>query len=260
MKWLVFSKNRPYQLDAFIRTANENGGIDPQDITILHKYDLEYAEDLKTVMIEHPACEFLQEHDFRSQTIEWCKSVNGLLSFATDDAVFTRKIDENKIKNVLAANPGITSFSLRMGLHLDYCYPLSSSQRVPDGQIFDGVFVWDFTKAEHDWGYPLSVDGHVFRSNDALQMLHAIPFKSPNTLEANLQVLKGQILPVMCCFLKSCYMNVPINVVQGEYQNRCGTVSAEEMHKKYETGHRFDTKSSLNFLNASVHQEIDLLS
>ena len=61
-----------------------------------------------------------------------------------------------------------------MGLHLDYCYPLSVSQKVPDGQVLDGVFGWNFTNAEHDWAYPLSVDGHVFRSNDMLQMLEAI--------------------------------------------------------------------------------------
>ena len=258
MKWLVFSKNRAYQLDAFLSTAKENAGIDPSDISVLYKYDQEYKEDLVTVMTEHHACTFLQEEDFRSQVIEWCKNVNGLMSFATDDAIFTRTIDETKIQNVLGANPGISSFSLRMGLHLDYCYPLSVSQKVPDGQVLDGVFGWNFTNAEHDWAYPLSVDGHVFRSNDMLQMLEAIPFMNPNTLEANLQMLKSQILPIMCCFLKSCYINTPLNLVQNVYDNRHGKFDMGILQSNYRSGTRHISQTFRNFINISAHQELEI--
>ena len=260
MKWLVFSRNRPYQLDAFLSTAKKNAGISPQDIFVLYKYDDEYLECLDTLMKEHEGCTFLEETDFRKQVLDWVSESNEFVSFATDDALFTRAFNSDVIEGTLRNNPAVLLFSLRLGLHLDWCYPTNSLQKVPDGQVNFGVFAWNFRSAEADWGYPLSVDGHVFRKDQLLSMVSAIDFKNPNTLEANLQAwMRAELPPAACCFMKSSYFNSPLNVVQSVYLNRSGNTSVEKLKKDFEMKKRFDTDLCKNFVNVSAHQEFELM-
>ena len=190
MKWLVFSKDRPYQLDAFIRSAVENGQIEKSDITVLHRYDDKYRESLEALYKEHSECYFLTESDFKNQVICWVEKADSLISFATDDAVFTRSVEKEAVSLTMQQNPSVLTFSLRLGMHLDYCYPTAQQQPIPSGQVVSGIFAWDSSLASGDWGYPLSVDGHVFRPAEILEILKRAEYSNPNTLEASMQFYK----------------------------------------------------------------------
>ena len=202
MNWLVFSRNRPLQLDAFLRSAKENAGIDEKNVSVLYRYDVEYNKSLEILKSEHPSCEFIEESHFREQTIEWVERSSDTISFATDDAVFTREVKSDFVREILLQNPSILTVSLRLGLHLNWCYPTNHQQIVPNGQVISQLFIWDTNLADGDWGYPLSVDGHVYRKQEAIEMLKRVAFTNPNMLEANLQVLKSLVQNVSCCFLK----------------------------------------------------------
>lgn len=259
MKWLVFSKDRPYQLDAFIRTATENAGITPSDISVLYRYSENFASDLLKLREEHPEVNFIEQGDFRNDVLQWLdKHESSVVSFATDDALFTRTVPAKMIEEILTGNPSITTFSLRMGLHLDHCYPTNSAQQIPDGMIQQGVFVWSTSGADGDWGYPLSVDGHVFKRELVKEMFRAFDFKNPNSLESNWQVIRQHVSPIACCLPKSCYFNVPLNRVQDDYKNRCGNIDSEELQVLYRKGERHESKRFKNFINSSAHQESDI--
>jgi hypothetical protein len=258
MKWLVFSRNRAYQLDAFISSASANGGIKKSDITVLHRYDKEYQASLDSLMSEHGDCNFLAEDKFREQVCDWVAQAGGLVSFATDDALFTRSVNHEVIETVMRENPTVLTFVLRLGLHLDYCYPTATKQTVPNGQVISGIFAWDSSVAQGDWGYLLSVDGHVFRSSELLEILKSVNFKNPNTLEANIQPVKGYVSSIAACFLQSCYMNVPLNTVQTTFNNRAGQVTADMLESKFREGLRHDPAGVVDFFNRSAHQEMEI--
>jgi hypothetical protein len=214
MKWLIFSKNRTYQLDAFLRTARDNAKILLSNVTVLYKYDELHNKQLLSLIKEYKEVKFIEEFDFRKQVIDWCQNSHGLISFATDDALFTREINENVISSVMNQVTHVLTFSLRMGLHLNHCYPSNSHQNLPNGEINSGVFFWSWIQGDGDWGYPLSVDGHVFRNEEISSMLNLIDFNNPNTLEANLQILKNKFYShIIACHPVSCYFNSPLNVV-----------------------------------------------
>lgn len=259
MKWLVFSRNRPFQLDSFLRSASENAEIDKRDISVLHRYDAEYSESLDILKSEHPDCSYIDESNFREQTIEWVNSASDIISFATDDAIFTRKIRSDLAREVLLQNPAILTISLRLGLHLDWCYPTNSKQSVPNGQIISQLFAWDSKTAEGDWGYPLSVDGHIYRKQEILEMLKRLEYKNPNTLEACMQHMLPFVQNISCCFMKSSYFNSPLNMVQTVYMNRAGQVTVEELDRAYRSGKRLNPSLLENFCNHSAHQEVNLL-
>ena len=259
MKWLVFSKDRPYQLDAFIRTAAENAGILPSDVSVLYRYSENFTSDLLKLREEHPDVKFIEQNDFRNDVLQWLdRQESRVVSFATDDALFTRAVPTKMIEEILIGNPNIATYSLRMGLHLDHCYPTNSSQKLPDGMIQQGVFVWSTNGADGDWGYPLSVDGHVFNRELVKEMFSAFDFKNPNSLESNWQVIRQHISPIACCLPKSCYFNVPLNRVQDDYKNRCGNIDSGELQIMYRNGERHESKRFKNFINSSAHQESDI--
>jgi hypothetical protein len=260
MKWLVFSKDRPYQLDAFLRTARDNAGISLSDVSVLYRYTGDFEYDIEVVKSENPNVNFISQSDFRSNVISWIDKADAdVLSFATDDALFTRHVPTSLIRDILVANKNITTFSLRMGLHLEHCYPTNSPQRIPDGQIQNGVFIWSAESADGDWGYPLSVDGHVFRRDFVKSMFEAFDFSNPNSLESNWQLLRHAVSPITCCLPKSCYFNVPLNRVQIEYVNRCGTIDNIELLNTYRSSMRFVSTDIRDFINISAHQEVKII-
>ena len=257
MKWLVFSKDRPYQLDAFIRTAEQNAKILKPDISVLYQYTEDFKNDIETLKFEHPGVEFINQKNFREDVLSWLERPDSrTVSFATDDALFTRSVPVGMIEEILIGNPNITTFSLRMGLHLEHCYPTNSEQKLPDGMIQQGFFVWSTNAASGDWGYPLSVDGHVFKRELVKEMFKSFNFKNPNSLESNWQVIRQHIPPIACCLPKSCYFNVPLNKVQDDYANRSGNVSHETLAQLYRSGLRYDSTMCKNLLNSSAHEEI----
>jgi hypothetical protein len=259
MKWLVFSKDRPYQLDAFLSTARDNAGISLSDISVLYKYSDDFVDCIETLASEHPGVDFISQRDFRNDVLSWLDNANAnIISFATDDALFTRHVPFSLVNEILQSNPHVATVSLRMGLHLEQCYPTNSAQKVPNGQVQNGVFVWSTAGAEGDWSYPLSVDGHVFNRDIAKSMLELFEFDNPNSLESNWQLLKQSISPISCCLIKSCYFNVPLNRVQNEFKNRSGNVDPEELAILYKNGKRFSSQSCHSFMNISAHQEIEI--
>lgn len=259
MKWLLFSRNRPYQLDASIRTANVNAGIAKSDINILYRYDHDYDDCLVRLKNEHSDCHFIEETNFREQVLDWVKKQEGIISFATDDSLFTRNIRKSVIFEILKSNPHVLTFSLRLGLHLEHFYPTNSKQPIPNGKIQSEIFTWDFNYAAGDWAYPLSVDGHAFRKSDIETMLENIDFKSPNTLESNLQIFKGSANRAVCSFINSCYFNSPLNKVQTDFDNRSSSLPLSVLNDAYRGLKRFDPQWVENFYNISAHQEVNLL-
>lgn len=261
MRWLVFSRNRAYQLDALLRTLQANGGIDPATVTVLHRYDGRHAAQLDLLRDDYREVAWIEEADFRGQVVDWVKAVgDDLATFATDDALVTRPVDLAPVADALRL-PQVLAFSLRLGLHLDWCYPRHAPQPPPRGVRRGEVFCWRWSEGEADWGYPLSVDGHVFRVPALLWALEQIAFSNPNTLEANLQPLRPYFGDMLgACFTESRYFNAPLNVVQTVFRNRHGHVDVDAFADLFDLGARFDPARVAGLVNRSAHQEFDLRS
>ena len=45
---------------------------------------------------------------------------------------------------------------------------------------------WHWMGMEGDWGYPMSLDGHIFRTAEIAPLLEHLDYRNPNVLEAAL--------------------------------------------------------------------------
>lgn len=258
---IVFSKNRPLQVYAFLESLFLNTKIDPKDVNILFKADHDYVVPYWDMATKFPGVKFHPEYDFRAQTMALLQEAKDKVVFFTDDDVFKEKTDLDLACKFLDMNPPIFCFSLRLGKHLSYCYSTQSPQNVPQGTTKEPFFVWSWKGTDWDWNYPLSVDGHIFRKSDILNAAQGSGgWKSPNTFEGNMSHLHPQIPhPQMACFTTSKVFNIPHNRVQNEVHNVHGGGSENELLEAWNNGKKIDIKSFQGIKNKSAHQLVPIV-
>jgi hypothetical protein len=177
--------------------------------------------------------------------------------FHTDDDVFFAEAKEPPA--VLYGDPTEDIqriHSYRLGWNTTFCHPLSVKQRVPDS------LPWRWREAELDFGYPLCLNGTVYRSADLLPLLN-FPFANPTELEAGLDYRKELFRPEwMTAPLHSCCVSLPHNRVS--FSSGCPAGANPEWQPdallaKYLDGWRIDLEA-MDFSNINAaHVEVPLV-
>jgi hypothetical protein len=119
----------------------------------------------------------------------------------------------------------------------------------------NNVFTW--VGADGDYGYPMSLDGHIFRTEDIALYLKDGDYSNPNLLES---IMAGSPIKrqKMICYNQSVIMNNPLNKVQTLNNNIHGNITAEVLNNKWLNGERIKLDTFVGFNNISCHQEIAL--
>jgi hypothetical protein len=254
---IIYSKNRPLQLYALLESLYAlTDAVTATNVSVIYKYDDPYRDCIAELQTKFNAVKFIQQEDFRRDTLTTLiTSTNQFCTFLVDDIIFKSGVSFNDIEHLLSSNPSVLTFSMRMGLHLNYCYPTNTHQPIPNGTTINEIFVWDWTQASGDWAYPVSLDGHIFKKSDILKWTSKINFSNPNQLEDYLQnAFKIDAVSKQCvCHARSLIVNLPLNRVQNEYKNRCGEISVEELYDIWIKGKKIDTQTVVNINNNSAH-------
>ena len=183
--------------------------------------------------------------------------------FLVDDIVFTEPFD-------LLAFAGLdTRYSiptLRMGRNIRKGY--GSNAAVPHPTFRDApaasagknaLLCWRWSEGKGAWGYPLSVDGHLFSTSEITELLEHTPFRSPNTLEAQLQTYTPLFAHKYgIAYAHSRIVNIPYNKVQDEINNAHGTEHQDTLLNYWQQGKALDHKALHGFNNSSTHQDVPL--
>ena len=256
MKAIVFSRDRPMQLDLLLTSLERNApGI--FDVTVLYlPRRREYEAAYMVCEHEHPEVAFVEEDAITYQVRSLCLGPE-LVTFFTDDSVLYRPLGE-----IPELYKDWICFSLRLGMNTTYCYPHDREQARPLGHP-DHPFVWPWEQYEGDFGYPMSLDGHIFRAQDLLPILHTRRFSNPNWLEEILmRDAKTIRRPLMASFHESRLVGLPLNRVNETTPNRYGATHpypAEGLNDRYLRGERIDL-DALDFSDVrGAHQEIPLV-
>ena len=256
---IIFSKDRPMQLDALLRSlAQDTRGI--EKIYVLYRVsdkDFDRAYDDLVEYFNHVS--FIRESSFRDQLITLLAGLNtSRLIFFVDDIIFVDKVDFENLKSI---NLRRFVFSLRHGISLKYSYMVSRPQSLPPYYTIESFIMWKWFKGDRVWGYPLSVDGHLYLTQEILTMAKLISFKAPNTFEGNLQRFTRLYKRMKdgMAFQYPKIVNVPVNRVQNEVQNRCGEIHQKELLKLWNEGKRINIDRFLGHRPVSAHEEIPLV-
>jgi hypothetical protein len=272
---IIFSKDRAAQLDALLRSIREqvHGWKQRALWSVVYVTSTpELARGYDIVRAEHrsDALEFIDEgarnDGFKSIVVEtmrrqhqadgaqWCM-------FLVDDMVFKRtwRFDGGKPMQRLESDPSILCLSLRMCPRYDYCYTLNRIMEPPLMAIFG---LWKWREATCDWGYPMSLDGHIFRYHDIFPLVQQLEFSNPNTFEAALSGNPIEARPLMTCYPEAIVINLPVNRVQNVFPNRAAETygaSTQDLNASFLAGKRVRLEPIYAFKeNRSCHHELPL--
>ncbi len=262
---LVFSKDRPMQLDATLRSfflhCKDSNNV---NLNVLYKASPDFISEYTVLSLTYPEVKFLEEEDFREDVLSIIQYANYLL-FLVDDCIFTNDFSLYQITNCLNLHPDVLGFSLRLSPYSEYCYMLGAPQKIPIFECLDDeVRKYNWVESELDFGYPLEVSSSVYRGEDIYQILSNSPFKNPNVLEVVLDAHKhfySTIMPNLFCFSLPVAFCAPINIVQESWENKSGTNSTNDpitLNNRFKRGLRIDIRKFSGYVPVSVHQEVEL--
>ena len=259
---IIFSKDRASQLRLLIYSIQKNA---PHafNLNVIYKHSNdEFKQGYEKVKSEFSSlCNFVEQTDnFKQDVLNLLDSDSELSCFFTDDDIIYNSFDVDVVENVIKSDEDIFCFSLRLGKNTTFCYTMNTPNVFKNYEEIDGVLKWDWTVHYIDFGYPLSVDGHVFHTKDILKLTKKVAFKDPNTFEAGLQIFDYFPKQKMAAFSNSVLVNTPNNIVNTSINNLNGLtygVTAKDLNKDYLEGKIIDMES-MDFSDIKgCHQEIE---
>lgn len=257
---LVFSRDRACQLELFIRSMKFYfKEFSEHKINILYTYSNDkYKEGYDKLFTIHndSNINYIKEsQDFKRHVVLLLNQENPYTIFFVDDIVFKNPFTLNsKQFKLFTLNEDILTLSLRLHPYLTYCYAARIRQTSPN---FDSNLLFKWYGAQGDYGYPMSLDGHFFRTKEITAVTKAISFNNPNSYES---VLSGYPLNrlKMICFEESVIVNNPVNRVQTFNNNVHGNVTALFLNDKFLEDYIIDFEDFKGLKNVSCHQEIEI--
>ena len=274
---IVFSRDRPMQLDALIssyRTLVANPA--PLDVIyVASTSDFAAAYSQVEQLHAGPGVAFHLEPgpgEFAQLLTSVMSRVTSPTTFfLVDDIVFIRPFDLGEF----AALADLRSVpSMRLGRNITWSYTRNSKQAQPHFRTLNfpelgsaatnsahdaKLLAWRWRSGIIDWGYPFSLDGNIFVTDTIRDLVSRCEFTSPNTLEASLHRHAAEAGTWWgVCFDESRIVNLPINRVQADVSNLHGSLHQDDLLLQWNAGMRIDVSSLVGAATDSAHQELDV--
>ena len=184
---------------------------------------------IKYPYLRHP------KTDFRPKLLQILKeSPTEFVTFLTDDSEFIDNVNISKKEfSWLNECPFQRQYSLRTGKGMDN-YPSSSIIEK------NNTLTWNFYECPHlsNWGYPFSVDAHIYKKNNLLKILKRIIFSNTNSLEGFVKhfTYKKKLFGQGKSGITPYIISYPINMVQSVSKNESLCISADLLNDYYLKG------------------------
>lgn len=265
---IIFSKDRAMQLDLLLETMISKFKIDNYKVNILYTASNdEFQKGFDVLISKYKNVNFKKEQSFKNDVLSLFNDSKYTVFFV-DDIIFYDDVilNDDELHNIFMLT-NATCFSLRLGLNTKHCYTqqkFNSLENINkhnffyDTDLIEPVISWKVKDGTHDYAYPLSVDGHIFKTEFIKNLSEFITYTNPNTFEALLSNFSNPEM-IISSYEKSKIVNSPINKVQNVFENLAGMnygYSAEDLNEMFLDGLIFNV-SKMNFTEIKgCHQEI----
>jgi hypothetical protein len=263
---IVFSYNRPMQLNSLLKSIQLYWKYPQIKVSIIYNclgdnfekgYDLLKAKYVDFSFIKETSkClsysykEFLLPYNIfqlilhsylRNPKSDFRFLLNNIINqsgcshvlFLTDDSIFITNVNlEVDVLNFLDCNPSQNQFSLRLGSNMNNP-PLNLKRS-------NNMLMWNFYDNSFytNWGYPFSVDGHIYDVNIIRNILRKIIFCNPSSLESTVcgYVNRCKLFSTGASYSDTFLLSFPINMVQNIHNNESLGLSCALLNQKFLDG------------------------
>jgi len=259
---IIFSKDRACQLHYLLETLKLNfKEYYFEKIKVIYKYKNQIHQTaydiLKTTFPEiEYFCQNTNKLSFKDLILQNINENNKLTVFFVDDMFIKNRFSLDDAEIQMMNNNENACVSLRMNDGMNYCQPAKLKYTtIPT--IIDNR--WKWRGQQGDWGYPMSLDGHIFRTNEIKHKISIINFENPTYLESHLSGLLPE-QEYMICYKRSIVINNPMNRVHNFNLNPCSNISEDYLCKEYLDGKKL--KSTIppeEIINNSPHYQLETI-
>ncbi len=277
---IVFTKNRPLQLDGYLQSLHKHLPAQLQRTCILYKPEL-FDQEYQHLFKDYPDCTVINENDFFSDFLTLLNEVTTkYILFGIDDVVYFDSVDFEVIDETFARfSENIFGFSLRFGGNTIQAGDEPISENTVAGQTVYAVNWAQGQSATTRYPfelcatiYPTSLIKRIitsaFNDNPVIKKVFAPSsilikglakvvstrgvlksfgyFFNPNTLESwNCRWCQNNSakLPVWLYFQKICASAIQVNTVNTSTDNEnegSGKHTVQALAGKYKQGYRLD--------------------
>jgi len=257
---IIFSKDRPAQLELLLRSMKFYfKEFYEYKINILYTYSSDFFkegyEKLFKIHNDNNINYIKETLKFKEHVLLLLNQDNPYSVFFVDDIIFKSPFTLNcKQFKLFTLNDEILALSLRLHPYLTYCYSARQRMFSPN---FDSNFAFKWVGLPGDYGYPMSLDGHFFRTKEITALTKVLNFTNPNSYESLLAGYPFNRLKLIC-FEDSIILNNPVNKVQNFNNNFHGNVSAIYLNENFLNDYIIDLEDFKDFKNISCHQEVPI--
>ena len=266
---VIFSKDRAPQLDLLLRSMEKNFYMYyNQNVTVIFRASNDgYAAGYRKLIKKWGrkdkgtgAATWVNEEQssFKEATVSAIDPAKMFTMFLVDDIVFTNPFTVNDEEfKFLQSDEDVLGLSLRLDPKKTYCYAIDQTMQVPESH--SELFCFPWHGKDGDFGYPMSVDGTVFRTNEITPLVQKLAYWNPNTFES---VLSQNPIehPFLLAYSKAKLVNIPANRTQDTFKNRHANLEEAQLSKlneQYLQGMEIDVEPFNGLETPSVHFEMN---
>lgn len=259
---IIFSKDRPLQLYSLLESMRKRiTDYSDLSVNVIYTFSNERYQAAYRRLIREigPLVNFVYQRNFYQEVVSLVMSGKEYCMFLVDDIVFKNDVSIRQCEEALSEISDAYCFSLRLGKGITYCYPTRQTHQEPTFTLCSRDMIkWSIFGAHGDWNYPHSVDGHIFRKAEMLNIISGVPaFHNPNQFEGSMSLFPP-MKTEMLAFSEPALFNIPANRVQSEVRNRNEGLSQDTLLKWWEAGFKINIDSCQDVKNNSCHFPIDL--
>lgn len=237
---IVFSKDRPLQLQAYIESLLHFSQISENSLYIIYKEskNISYWDLIRLF----PKAKWIEEDNFYETLRQVIENSSKYILWGCDDVYYKSLFEPRICIEALETDPSLFGFSLKLGRNIKPHPQLSKK---------NGYLLWDWTQANiphvhypweiGDWGYPWEISASIYRKEDIVKFL------SLNTRADNPNYFEGELASYFkehkrnvlrrnfACFEDSKCLTLTVNRVQNTHPNRFWGDSKTDINKLYQS-------------------------
>ena len=265
---IIFSKDRAMQLHLLLESILLNFNVEDYKLNILYKASNdEYNRGYNMIRDLYPQFTYKREENFKSDLMSLFNDSEYTVFLTDDDIIYqSLKLNNDELHNIFMLTEA-NCFSLRLGLNTVNCYTMQRLNKLEnfnkhsffhDTDLIEPVISWKVGDGTNDYAYPMSVDGHIFKTEYIKNLCEVLEYSNPNLFEGFLSNF-GKPEMIISSYEHSKLVNSPINRVQETIQNLSGMkyrYSVEDLNEMYLDGLILNLEK-MNFNEITgCHQEI----
>jgi hypothetical protein len=265
---IIFSKDRAMQLHLLLESILLNFNVEDYKLNILYKASNdEYNRGYNMIRDLYPQFLYKREENFKSDLMSFFNNSEYTVFLTDDDIIYqSLKLNNDELHNIFMLTEA-NCFSLRLGLNTVNCYTMQRLNKLEnfnkhsffhDTDLIEPVISWKVKDGTNDYAYPMSVDGHIFKTEYIKNLCEVLEYSNPNLFEGFLSNF-GKPEMIISSYGHSKLVNSPINRVQDTFQNLSGMkykYSVEDLNEMYLDGLILNLEK-MNFNEITgCHQEI----